>query len=88
MYGFLKECIVAIITDKLVELNKISLDFDMTREGPVLVPHECRHCYHTAGFSSLQDIIQESQYRAPTLRDVGRLEALVLACKSEAEDHI
>ncbi|KAF3050907.1 hypothetical protein E8E11_003149 [Didymella keratinophila] len=88
MYGFLKECIMGIITDKLDELNKISLDFDMTCEGPMLVPHECRHYCHTAGFSSLQDIIRESQYRALTLRDTDRLEALISACKSVAEDHV
>jgi hypothetical protein len=88
MYGFLKECIMGIITDKLEELNKVSSGFDMTREGPVLVPHECRRCCRTEGFSSLQDIIRDSQYRAPTLRDIDRLEALVSACKTEAEDHI
>jgi hypothetical protein len=39
-------------------------------------------------FTSLSAIVREACYEVPTLADLGRLEALVSACRDAAEDHI
>ncbi|KAF2631530.1 hypothetical protein BU25DRAFT_190363 [Macroventuria anomochaeta] len=85
MYRFLKDCMLGIISEKFEALLRGSLQADTTGEVLVIIPHQCPY---TVGYSSLEAIVRESQYRAPTLRYIDRLEALVSACKSEAEDHI
>lgn len=85
IYHFLKMCIRGIIPDKMESIQQGSLKIDITRGGPVLIPAQCPQ---DANYSSLETIVRESQYRAPTLKDADRLVALVSACQSEAEDRI
>lgn len=85
MYSFLKVCIQKIIPDKIDVIIKGPLEIDTICDGPVLVPAQSPN---EASYSLLEAIVRESHYRVPTLSDIDRLQALVFACKYEAEDHI
>lgn len=85
MYDFLKECIYLIVPENVEEFIQGTLKANTTGKAPVLVPVQSSH---STGYSSLEAIVRDSQYRAPTLKDIDRLQALVLGCKKEAEDHV
>jgi hypothetical protein len=85
MYRFLGLCIREIIPDKIDLVRPNPLKNGKTFCGPVLIPTSSPS---DAAYSSLEAIVRESQYRAPTLSDIDRLQSLVSACKREAEDHI